>query len=104
MANSGFRDEIFWKAMEQPWAASSSGWIWVSVKKTKSSEPGFSGAARIAELPSQVTRGNTASAALEVARVFRNLRRPEFMDSSRPILTALVQDAEAANGRIFLVE
>jgi hypothetical protein len=71
--------------------------MWVSVKKTKSREPGFSGDGGSAELVSHVTRGNMVSAVVEVARVFRNLRRVEFMDWSPLILTALVQDAEAGN-------
>ena len=40
MANSGLAAAIFVKAIWQPWAASSSGWMWVSVKKTKSKDSG----------------------------------------------------------------
>ena len=85
MANSGLAAAIFAKAIWQPCAASSSGWMWVSVKKTKSKEAagcGFGDAARAAlafAIPSfrSGTPGN-AAAAPAAARDCRNFLRSGF--------------------------
>src|SRR5271170_5096717 len=63
MANSGLDAAIFAKAIWQPCAASSSGWMWVSVKKAKSKEAASCG---------------FAAAAPAAARDCRNFRRLWF--------------------------
>src|ERR1700683_2802734 len=67
IANSGFSDAILLKHMPQPCAASSSGSMCVSVKKTKSNDPG-AGALSAGKYGS-------AMAAPAVAIVVRNFLR-----------------------------
>src|ERR1700722_17200710 len=69
MAKSGLREAILRKHMSQPLGASSSGWMWVSVKKTKSK---WAGAEVLAD---QAVLGEMVAAAVVRAADFRKLRR-----------------------------
>src|SRR5579862_777641 len=72
MAKSDLVVAILRKHMSQPWAASSSGWMWVSVKKTKSKEPGCGG---LSARGSPARRVGKAAVAPAAARVFRKFLR-----------------------------
>src|ERR1700675_284700 len=74
MANSGLAEAILRKHMSQPWAASSSGWMCVSVKKTNSNEPGAGCLA--------AGNGGSAIAAPAAAKVLRNFLGPRIIGDS----------------------
>src|ERR1700722_337662 len=76
MAKSGLREVILRKHMSQPLPASSSGWMWVSVKKTKSK---WAGAEVFAD---HAVLGDSAAAAVVRAADFRNVRRSRGIGAS----------------------
>src|SRR5580658_5632336 len=75
IANSGLRAAIFLKHRSQPWGASSSGSMCVSVKNTKSKEPG----ALVSAARSKASDPPNAAAAPVAAAVFRNFLRSRIM-------------------------
>src|ERR1700720_4738811 len=79
IAKSGLRRAILRKHRSHPWAASSSGWMWVSVKNTKSKEPG-------AESAAQLSEAGARDAATPVAAAFKNSLRSMVIR-----LTSLIQ-------------
>src|SRR5580692_8825438 len=75
MAKSDLVEAILRKHISQPCAASSSGWMWVSVKKTKSKEPGWGWLTIGSPTGNGVGSGGRAAAKPAVARVLRKFLR-----------------------------
>src|SRR5579864_4631601 len=81
MAKSDLVEAILRKHISQPCAASSSGWMWVSVKKTKSKEPGWGWSTTGNRTGignrtgNRVGNGGRAAAAPVAARVLRKFLR-----------------------------